>query len=421
LAEFIKEEYSQDINPDILLRKPYKFVDIKIIYPVLFEKLLAQYNIQTYDFIGWTDCDLIYGNLNNFIDFNKSYHIIGRWFGHFLAFKNIANFKYLYREVPDYCSIIIDEKIYIADEFNYMAPLTSLITRYNYTVYPIFDYICDIIPECFFDKFRADHKTWSKNFFNNRFTQTNISYVYMDKHNNTLLTKYDDGTEEENTYCHLQKRPLELDLDYEPDNPNYYIVENKFTKILPSAPITPSTNLPAINFSSANLPAIELLSDSVINAIPRKIYMCWHSSDMPDGMKANIENIRKNNPEFEICVYNEEMCLDFISMHFPKEVALAYQALIPKSYKTDLWRVCILYIMGGIYMDISTSLNNFKLINLTDKEYLVNDGQFEDLDKTMYQSIHTGFIVARPSNDLFLKTIYRIVFNVCTNYFGVNQ
>ena len=66
---------------------------------------------------------------------------------------------------------------------------------------------------------------------------------------------------------------------------------------------------------------------------------------------------------------------EFISKYFNKDVLEAYDTLLPGAYKADLWRYCILYKMGGIYMDIKYTLSNntYKLINLTDKEYYVRD------------------------------------------------
>jgi mannosyltransferase OCH1-like enzyme len=58
------------------------------------------------------------------------------------------------------------------------------------------------------------------------------------------------------------------------------------------------------------------------------------------------------NKEIEFHLYDENECKEFIKTHFNQYVLNAYESLFPCSYKSDLWRYCVLYVHGGIYMDI---------------------------------------------------------------------
>ena len=63
---------------------------------------------------------------------------------------------------------------------------------------------------------------------------------------------------------------------------------------------------------------------------------------------------------------NNQKAFDWVKNNFESDVLYAYDSLIPSSYKSDLFRYCILYKYGGIYLDIAfESQNNFKLIYLT--------------------------------------------------------
>ena len=85
--------------------------------------------------------------------------------------------------------------------------------------------------------------------------------------------------------------------------------------------------------------------------------------------------------------------------------------MIPCSYKSDLWRFCVLYINGGVYIDIKYQCtNNFKFIALTEKEYFVRD--------IPLNCIYTALIVTLPKNEILLKCIYQIVQNVNDKYYG---
>ena len=145
--------------------------------------------------------------------------------------------------------------------------------------------------------------------------------------------------------------------------------------------------------------------------IPLHCYTCWHTKDLPPLMNQNYDLLVQQNPEFTHHLFDENDCREFIQNNFDKEVLNAYNNLIPCSYKSDLWRFCILYINGGIYMDIKYKCaNNFKLIALTEQEYFVRD-----ISKHM---TYTALIVVKPENNIMLKCIQQIVKNVKTKFYG---
>ena len=78
------------------------------------------------------------------------------------------------------------------------------------------------------------------------------------------------------------------------------------------------------------------------------------------------------NPEFNHYLYDDKMCREFIKQNFSDDVLYVFDKLKPGAYKADLWRYCILYINGGIYIDIKFKCNE-KLINFLDQEYYVKD------------------------------------------------
>jgi len=145
--------------------------------------------------------------------------------------------------------------------------------------------------------------------------------------------------------------------------------------------------------------------------IPLNLYTCWHTKDLPPYLNSLYESVKNNNPEFNHYLYDEEMCAEFIKENFNNDVLNAYNSLIPNSYKSDLWRFCVLYINGGIYYDIKFSCkNNFKFISLTEKEVFIRDRP------TNY--FLTGLIVVKPKNEIMKKCINKIVFNVKNRIYG---
>jgi mannosyltransferase OCH1-like enzyme len=165
------------------------------------------------------------------------------------------------------------------------------------------------------------------------------------------------------------------------------------------------------NYKSLNKPFT--LKNEYNSVIPLHLYTCWHTKDLPPLMKLNYNYLVESNPKITFHLYDQDDCRKFIQDNFEQEVLDAYDSLIPCSYKSDLWRYCILYINGGIYMDIKYKcVNNFKFISLTEDEHFVRDYNINDT--------YTALIVTLPKNEILQKCIYKIVENVKNKYYGSN-
>jgi mannosyltransferase OCH1-like enzyme len=145
--------------------------------------------------------------------------------------------------------------------------------------------------------------------------------------------------------------------------------------------------------------------------IPANIFQTWQSKKIPPLMMENIFLIKKTNPNFRYYFFDDTDCENFIKKNFPVKVLNAYNNLIPGAYKADLWRYCILYKMGGIYMDIKYKpINGFKFYNLLEKEHFVLD--------TDNHNIYNAVMVCKPGNEILLKAINQICENVKNKYYG---
>lgn len=150
--------------------------------------------------------------------------------------------------------------------------------------------------------------------------------------------------------------------------------------------------------------------------IPLNLFQTWHTLDLPPKMKQTVELLKLQNPEFTHYLYDDEMCRDFIEKNFDKDVLYSFDKLKPGAYKSDLWRYCILYKYGGIYLDIKfSSMNEFKLKYLTNKEYFVRD-RFVNSTTGIYQA----FLVTLPNNNILYNCIQKIVENVKNNVYNYN-
>ena len=147
--------------------------------------------------------------------------------------------------------------------------------------------------------------------------------------------------------------------------------------------------------------------------IPTNIFQTWHSKTLPPLMSMSVAKIINLNPRFKYHLYDDNDCREFIKNNFKPDVLHAYDCLIPGAYKADLWRLCILFIYGGIYLDIKYQpLNGFKFINLTEKEHLVAD--------MGNSGIYNALMVCLPKSEFLYKSFRKIVENVNNRFYGNN-
>jgi mannosyltransferase OCH1-like enzyme len=148
--------------------------------------------------------------------------------------------------------------------------------------------------------------------------------------------------------------------------------------------------------------------------IPLNIFQTWHTKNLPPLMENAVKKIKLLNPRFNYELFDDNDCREFIEKNFPTEVLKAYDLLIPGAYKADLWRYCILYKRGGIYLDIKYIPNNrFRFISLTEKEHFVLD-----VDNI---NIYNALIVTKANNEILLKAIYKIINNVNNKFYGTSS
>lgn len=139
------------------------------------------------------------------------------------------------------------------------------------------------------------------------------------------------------------------------------------------------------------------------NKIPNIIWQTYNKLyKIPEKVYKNIE---KFAPNYKHNIYNNFDCIEFIKQHFGYEVLDAFNTLKTPAHKADLWRYCVLYIHGGVYLDIKTVLiQNIDTVFTNRRDMYSVIGNFPN-------SIYQGVLASPPKNKIFLDLIQHIVKN----------
>jgi len=150
--------------------------------------------------------------------------------------------------------------------------------------------------------------------------------------------------------------------------------------------------------------------------IPKKIFQTWETKNINSVFKKKIiDTWIFLNPNYTYYLYDNDMCSQFIKENFSLSIYNAYCRIIPGALKADLWRYCILYKYGGVYVDIDTkAFNNIDLFLNNEIEFMT----VVDLNNCPTIGTHNlfnTFIASKPEHPILLDCINRIVFNVENN------
>lgn len=126
----------------------------------------------------------------------------------------------------------------------------------------------------------------------------------------------------------------------------------------------------------------------------------FNYNDLPTEIKKSIY-LSSKLLNCKFLYFNNQQCRNFIKYNFSKRILEAYDLLIPKAFKSDLWRYCVLYHYGGIYGDLTQTVlqkidNDIFQYDLV----LVKDRANCNLDT----NIQISFMASKPKLN-FLKFI----------------
>ena len=153
--------------------------------------------------------------------------------------------------------------------------------------------------------------------------------------------------------------------------------------------------------------------------IPKNIFQTWKTKDISDGFKSLTNTWKENNPDYTYFLFDNNDCDEFIKTNFEISVYNTYCKIIPGAFKADLWRYCVLYVNGGVYIDIDTiCLGNIDSFLNDDVEFMTPI-DLNNCPTIGTHNLFNCFIACVPQHPILLECIRRIVHNVENNIIPV--
>ena len=129
---------------------------------------------------------------------------------------------------------------------------------------------------------------------------------------------------------------------------------------------------------------------------PKVIYFCNKSLN---SMEKYASNWKKINPEYEIKLYDDNLCEQFLLNEYGQLHLDIFRFITDGPIKADFWRVCILHKYGGIYSDI----DNQPLVPI--KDFLDDSVDFVTCSSYWVFNFNPNFIVSNKNNPILEKCI----------------
>jgi len=114
----------------------------------------------------------------------------------------------------------------------------------------------------------------------------------------------------------------------------------------------------------------------------------------------------KYNNNYKIELSLDKDCLDFLETNFNNNVSNLFRIIDKGMYKADLWRICKLYINGGVYADVD--LVPYLNIDKLDKNNIFYSCIAVG-NKSIFQALMINF--SKPKNPLFFVFLLSFLIN----------
>lgn len=154
--------------------------------------------------------------------------------------------------------------------------------------------------------------------------------------------------------------------------------------------------------------------------IPFIVHQTFYTTNLPLEIIKIINHNKKLCPKYKFIFYDDDDCINFIKTYFDERTYNAYMSLnnCYGAMKADFFRYCVLYKIGGVYLDIKSRIN--VPLGLIIRP---NDSCILDLPRNNYEPWRTNsptyeqwLLMFEPNHPYLDEMIKQMVINIENKY-----
>jgi mannosyltransferase OCH1-like enzyme len=154
--------------------------------------------------------------------------------------------------------------------------------------------------------------------------------------------------------------------------------------------------------------------------IPFIVHQTFYTTNLPLEIIKIIQNNKKICPKYKFIFYDDDQCEQFIKTNFDEITYKAYMKL-NKEYgamKADFFRYCVLYKIGGVYLDIKSVILKPLGIIIKPNDICILDIPRNNLEtwRKKLPTYEQWILMFTPGHPYLKKMIEQMVTNIEKNY-----
>lgn len=173
-----------------------------------------------------------------------------------------------------------------------------------------------------------------------------------------------------------------------------------------------------------------------MSMIPKNIFQIYHNKSLvKESVRHEIISI---NPGYKYELYDFSDGKEFIKLNFESPLSEKINCYLDNldryAHKSDLLRYCLLYIYGGVYLDVdlkqkipiddiiamSNGADLITSLGLHGNITRMNEEEFTENNALPSCTVANGLLITRPKNAIFLALIDKIITLPFKNRHAVN-
>lgn len=146
-----------------------------------------------------------------------------------------------------------------------------------------------------------------------------------------------------------------------------------------------------------------------------QIYFTDNNNSPPPFIQQCILTTKTCFEEWNYKLYGLEDARDYLKNSFDRTVLFAFDKLAPYAFKADFFRYCLMYEVGGWYLDISVRPRG-KIVIPDEIETIA----FRDMQILTQSSwaVYNAMLFAKPKSKVYETAIKMVVRNCVEEYYG---